>query len=47
MNYSKKIVIFITMNIFFLRNTYKIRRLQKVYTLRAFIFFLFGHRVET
>ena len=44
MNYAKKVVIFITMHILILD---KIRRLLKIYTLCAFIFFILGHHVKT
>ena len=47
MNSAKKVVIFITMHIFSKGILDKIRRLHKVHTLCAFIFFIFGHHVET
>ena len=45
MNYAKKVVTFITMHVFY--QEYLIRRLHKIFTLCAFIFFIFGHQVET
>ena len=48
MNYAKKNSSFLLPCIFFSQGMLdKIRRLDKIYTLCAFIFFIFGHHIET
>ena len=46
-NYAKKVVIFIIMHTFSYGKLDKIKRLHKIHTLCASIFFFFGHRIET
>ena len=47
LNYAKKVIIFITIHIFTQGKLDKIRRLLKMHTLCAFIFFIFEHYFET
>ena len=47
MSYAKKIVIFTIMRMFSYGKLDKIKRLHKIHTLCAFIFFIFGHYVDT
>ena len=46
MNYAKKVVIFYHHAYFFVKNTWQYKKFHKIYTLCAFIFFIFKHRVK-